>query len=105
MLARGHWIEGRQGLRDHVNSDDMDTESLHLMTTIKIIPQDESSAMGISYVAVARGARAEDGSTAGPLEHFVVIGKYHDTFVLTDDGWKIAERSFRPTFRNPLPTE
>ncbi len=104
MLARGQWNEGRQALRDHVNGDDMDTVSLHLMTTIKIIPQDDNSATGISYVAVAHGPRAEDESTAVPLDNFVVVGKYHDTFVRTDDGWKISERSFRPTFSNP-PTD
>jgi len=104
MLARGQWNEGRQALRDHVNSDDMDTVSMHLMTTIKIIPQDESSATGISYVAVAHKPKGEDESAPVPLDNFVVVGKYHDTFVLTDDGWKISERSFRPTFRNP-PTD
>ena len=101
LLARGEWKQGRQALRDHVNGDDMDTVSMHLMTTIKIIPQDENSAIGISYVAVAHKPKAEDESAAVPLDNFVVVGKYHDTFVLTDDGWKISERSFRPTFRNP----
>ncbi len=48
MQARGHWNEGRQALRDHVNS--------------------------------------EDESAPVLLDNFVVVGKYHDTFVLTDDG-------------------
>ena len=104
MYARGHWNEGRQALRDHVNGDDMDTVSMHLMTTIKIIPQDEISATGISYVAVAHKPKAEDESAPVPLDNFVVVGKYHDVFVLTDDGWKISERIFRPIFRNP-PTD
>jgi hypothetical protein len=101
MLVRGHWNEGRQALRDHVNGDDMDTVSMHLMTTIKIIPQDENSATGVSYVAVAHKPKAEDGSAPVPLDNFVVIGKYHDVFVRTDDGWKISERVFKPTFFNP----
>jgi hypothetical protein len=104
MLARGHWNEGRQALRDHVNGDDMDTVSMHLMTTIKIMPQDEKSATGISYAAVAHEAKAEGESAAALLDNFAVVGKYHDTFVLTNDGWKISERIFRPVFRRP-PTE
>ena len=104
MLARGQWNEGRQALRDHVNGDDMETVSMHLMTTIKIMPQDEKSATGISYAAVAHEPKAEGESAAALLDNFAVVGKYHDTFVLTDDGWKISERIFRPVFRRP-PTE
>jgi hypothetical protein len=104
MQARGQWNEGRQALRDHVNNDDMDTVSMHLMTTIKIMPQDEKSATGISYAAVAHEPKGEDESAPVLLDNFVVVGKYHDTFVLTDDGWKISERIFRPVFRRP-PTE
>jgi hypothetical protein len=101
MLARGHWNEGRQALLDHVNGDDMDTVSLHLMTTIKIIPVDEDSATGVSYAAVAHESKGEDESAPVFLDNFVVVGKYHDTFVRTDDGWKISERMFKPTFRKP----
>jgi hypothetical protein len=101
MLARGHWNVGHQELRDHVNNDDMSTVSLHLITTIKIMPQDENTATGITYAAVAHEAKGEDESAPVPLEAFAVIGKYHDTFVRTDKGWKISERAFRPTFRKP----
>jgi len=101
LQVRGQWNEGRQALRDHINSDDKNTVSMHLMTTIKIFPEDENSATGVSYVAVAHEPRGADTSAPVPLDNFVVVGKYHDTFVRTDDGWKISERSFTPIFRKP----
>ena len=79
----------------------MDTVSLHLMTTIKIMPQDDKTATGVSYVAVAHEPKGENESAPVPLEAFVVVGKYFDTFRLTGKGWKISERVFKPTFRKP----
>ncbi len=101
MHVRGHWKVGHQELRDHVNSDDMNTVSMHLMTTIKIITRDEDSASGVSYVAVAHERKAEDEPAPVPLDNFVVVGKYHDTFVRTNNGWKISERVLKPIFRKP----
>ncbi len=103
MQARGKWNVGRQAMRDHVNGDDMNTVSLHLMTTIKIMPLHEKAATGVSYVAVAHEARGEDESAPVPLDAFVVVGRYFDTFRLTDKGWKISERVFKPTFRKTTP--
>ncbi len=91
MHVRGHWKVGHQELRDHVNSDDINTVSMHLMTTIKIIPRGEDSASGVSYVAVAHERKAEDEPAPVPL----------DNFVRTNNGWRISERVLKPIFRKP----
>jgi ketosteroid isomerase-like protein len=103
MLARGHWSEGRQAIRDHVNGDDMNTVSMHLITTIKIMPQDDNSATGVTYAAVAHEPKNTDPAAPTELHDFAVVGKYFDTFTRTDEGWKISERIFKPVFRKPDP--
>jgi 3-phenylpropionate/cinnamic acid dioxygenase small subunit len=48
-----------------------------------------------SYVA----AVVMRGDDKKGIEHF---GYYDDTFVATDDGWKIARRTFTPTYRRRM---
>jgi|SaaInlV_100m_DNA_5_1039725.scaffolds.fasta_scaffold07153_3 hypothetical protein len=99
LQARGVWLEGDE-IAQHVLNDDPAEVSMHLMTTIKIMPIDESSAIGVSYGAVAHEPKGQDGAAA-VLSSFVVIGQYHDKFKMTDEGWKISERAFDVIFRKP----
>jgi hypothetical protein len=32
-----------------------------------------------------------------------MVGEYHDRFVLTEDGWRIAERAVEVVFPRPKP--
>lgn len=98
MTVRGEWIGGRKALADHVLHDDPNDISMHMITSVKIIPIDENNATGVTYAAVAHGLK---GSGAATLESFDVIGKYFDKFVNTKDGWKISEREFKVIFRKP----
>jgi hypothetical protein len=70
-----------------------------MISTVKITPFDENNATGVTYAAVANEPIGE-GDTA-VLESFTVIGKYFDTFVRTDDGWKISERIFTVIYHKP----
>lgn len=67
----------------------------HLMSTIRIFPQDLDHAQGISYVTVYVAA---PGEGPRPVESFAGIGEYHDDFVRTAAGWKIQNRKYVPVF-------
>lgn len=100
MQAKGEWSIGGEELKAHVLSDDMSTESMHLITTIKIFPIDENNATGVTYFAVANEPKTDDGRPAS-LEAFRAIGQYHDKMVRTDAGWKFAERLSKAYFLKP----
>ena len=64
---------------------------------------DENNATGIHYAAIYSNTPDESHearaviSVNGP----VVIGKYNDKYVRTEEGWKISERAFKPVFNTP----
>lgn len=95
----GKWYSGRMEISHHVLEDDMSSVSMHLMTTVKIIPLDKDNATGVTYAAVAH----EPGVKGAPadLQNFQVLGEYHDKFRRTADGWKISERTFAVIFKKP----
>lgn len=100
MRARGQWNEGREGIEAHVRSDNPETITMHMITTVKIMPIDENNATGVSYFAVANELKG-DGTRPASMQSFTAVGKYLDTFVRTEDGWKIAERMDSATFLKP----
>lgn len=63
--------------------------TLHRITNIAVMPQDDVRARARSYVdAVVLGADNRDGVRA--------VGFYDDELVRTDGGWRIARRRFTP---------
>ena len=89
----GERFEGRQALKQRMLDARGGQWSVHLMSTILITPTSDKSAHGTSYVTVYMG---EPGDSPVPLTTPSGVGEYHDRFVLTDEGWKIAERRFVP---------
>jgi len=85
--------EGRDNIRARIEGLDKSGSIRHLMSTIRIEPIDELHASGVSYATIYT-ASAGSSSTEG----FAVIGEYHDSFVLTDDGWKISKRELKSVF-------
>src|SRR3546814_5298432 len=67
--------------------------SRHLITNIVVNVTGTKTAQGLCYVTLFTG------STANAVEKFgfkanatVLIGEYHDEFVLTESGWKFSQR-------------
>jgi len=85
--------EGRDNIRARIEGLDKSGTIRHLMSTIRIEPIDDLHATGVSYATIYT-------STAGSnsTEGFAIIGEYHDSFVLTDDGWRISSRELKPVF-------
>lgn len=66
----------------------------HICSNILIDVLDERRATGVSYL-LAYVQAPEDGELRLPA----VLGEYYDEFILTENGWRIANRRFQPTLR------
>lgn len=91
-VGNGSW-EGRNNIRARIEGLDKSGTIRHLMSTIRIEPIDELHASGVSYATIYT-ASAGSNSTEG----FAIIGEYHDSFTLTDDGWRISKRELKSVF-------
>jgi len=105
FFFRGNTFIGREKIRARVAAGADGPTFRHLMSTIKIFPEDADHAHGVSYVTVYTAARASSAEFVEPevkaplpVENFAGIGEYHDKFVRTPDGWKISHRSYVPVF-------
>lgn len=60
---------------------------------------DCENARGITYYTTYRHEAPDAIEGAAPLTGPDVIGEFHDTFVMTKDGWRIASRRSVPAFK------
>lgn len=96
LVIGGNPVEGRAAIQKRVEDANQASVGMHMMATGIINVLDANNATGVHYAAVF-GITPEEGAdpsapvpNAGP----VTQGKYTDKYVNTDDGWKLAERSF-----------
>lgn len=101
LSVLGNEYVGRAAIKRRLVEDAEKPVTHHHMTTIKLMPGDEKTAYGVSYVVVYSEPAA--GDLPVTTKGFLAAGEYHDTFVLTDDGWKIGRRQFRPVLVPPAP--
>ena len=87
------WV-GREEIRGRIQELRNGSTIRHLMSTMRIVPDGEDRATGVSYVTIYN---APPGVTE--VEGFLLIGEYHDEFVRTEEGWKIQTRELRPVYR------
>ena len=69
----------------------------HVVTPTEIELLDSHTAPGLTYYTIYLYGGDEEAPypLAGPF----VVGEYHETFKLTDRGWKIHRREARIVFR------
>lgn len=69
----------------------------HVVTPTEIELLDSHTATGLTYYTIYLYGGDEEAPypLAGPF----VVGEYHETFKLTDKGWKIHRREARIVFR------
>ena len=84
---------GRDQIRARIEGLDSSAKIRHLMSTIRIEPIDELHATGVSYATIYTGSAGSNS-----VEGFAVIGEYHDSFVLTENGWRISSRELKSIF-------
>lgn len=80
------WI-GRDDIRARIEGLKTGSTIRHEMSTILITPIDADHATGVSYATIWS---APAGVTS--VSNFALMGEYHDNFVRTAAGWRIAKR-------------
>ncbi len=63
----------------------------HHLSNISLRFEDDGSVRGVSYIYAWHRRSGDE-----PDQH--LWGEYHDRFVRTPDGWRIAERTLRSLF-------
>ena len=99
LEVNGDVFDGRAAIQARLENSKRAADGVntrHLMSTVRIFVKDDAHATGISYVTVYG---APKGTLPAEVEKYLAIGEYHDEFVLTPQGWKIANRRFVPLFR------
>ena len=98
LSVNGQTFVGREALRNRFKAPASQTFR-HMMSNVQITVTGESQATGVSYVLIFAGA-IDPLNPSAPIvvSNFLAMGEYHDTFELTDAGWRIASRRFVPVF-------
>jgi Tfp pilus assembly protein PilV len=98
LLLNGETFIGHSALAQRLEGPSS-LRSRHMMSNIRISVQDGAHATGVSYALIFIG-NAKSDQDLGPsqIASFTAMGEYHDDFVRTDAGWRIAKRRFVPVF-------
>lgn len=99
LTVLGETWTGRQAIHERIVAGMQGPRFRHMMSTIRIFPVDANSATGVSYVTVYT---SPPGDGPQPVNGFAGLGEYHDKFVRTEAGWRIAERTFVLVFTQPV---
>jgi len=94
-----NFVSGKTAILAAFKSRPQDKITRHLITNIIVDVTGANTARGICYVTLF------NGSTNNPAEKFgfkanpaILIGEYHDEFVLTESGWRFSQRGGRLIF-------
>ncbi len=100
IVLFGETYKGREVLKKRIEASDPNVVTIHMMGPGQINVVDNNTATGVQYVVVYRGIKGESHKEGSPLPitNLMVVGKYHDRYVNTDDGWKFSERRFEAVF-------
>jgi hypothetical protein len=98
----GNVVKGRDALHGWLKGRPRDVVTRHICTNISIKVINKKEASGITYFTFYRGAKDGEPSVL-PLHGPDIVGEYLDRFLLTDDGWRIAERAVAFAFQKSNP--
>jgi hypothetical protein len=76
----------------------------HLCTNVTIDVVDADEARGLTYWVNYRGRLGHDEALPVPSGPPAFAGEYHDRFIRTADGWRIAHRKANVAFANQRPS-
>jgi len=92
-------MRGRDQVRKGfaMRQSDLKRMSRHVCNNLLIDVLDEDHAEGTVYLTLYRHD-GEEGRRFSPLDQPELVGEYRDSFVRTDDGWRIARRRIEASF-------
>lgn len=88
---------GREAIRARIAAGAGGPVFRHMMSTVFVEPTGAGRARGVSYVAVYAAA----GELPITNTNYLALGEYHDAFVATPQGCRIAQRDFVSVFTSP----
>lgn len=92
-IAPDAFIVGRADILASFEARPADRVGRHLITNVVIDVQDPERATGFCYVTLYSGNIAQKAEKFGlQAQASQFIGEYADQFILTQQGWKFAER-------------
>lgn len=102
-------LEGPEEIRAFLERRPATRVTRHVCTNVLITVEDASRATGLTYFMLFDGDRdaaGKGGQSAAPLDMEPLemelprtVGEYHDIFLKTPDGWRIAQRRSVAVFR------
>ena len=87
----GEVLRGRGGILRAMQARPAGIDTRHICTNIRIDPVSPREAAGIACLLLFRGPAATATQPA-------LVAEFHDHYVATPQGWKIASRVARPVF-------
>ncbi len=89
-------LVGREAIRDALAARPAGRLTRHLCTNIEVDVIDAEHARGFCYLLLYAGDASQPESPAGrPADDVQRVGEYRDTFVRTQEGWRISRREGR----------
>lgn len=92
LTVNGQSFQGRAAIFERIAGQSNAPLTAHMMSTIRIFPESGQRATGVSYATVY--VVPKQGDTPVTADGFTAVGEYHDEFVRTPAGWRIAKRNF-----------
>lgn len=101
LELRGKSIEGKTEIEKFLIARSRERVTRHFFSTPAIASDDEGYAKGVLYFLLHEAKKGEDeGQGVYPMRMPSAVGEYHDTFTMTQDGWRIASRRIVSVFRS-----
>jgi hypothetical protein len=103
FAAGGLHLVGREEIRRVFTEREQVRElrTRHLCTNLHVEVVDEVTATGVVYLTLFRRRGSADWSVPVPTTVPALVGSYHDDYVRTGDGWRIASRRQQVVFVDP----
>lgn len=100
LILYGTAYTGRDVIAEKVRSAGTGAIRMHVISTSHIEVIDEKTARGVHYATVYSATKPENYNPEEriPVANFRTMGKYHDKYVLTNEGWKFSERRLEALF-------
>jgi hypothetical protein len=98
---QGTVYRGRDAIQRLFEARPADVLIRHLCTNIRITIRSDNEAVGDCYAVFYKGRGGPDVQLP-VIPSAAAVTEYHDTYVRTQDGWRIQERRTRPIFSPSL---
>lgn len=101
LALRGKEIEGKADIGKFLAARPRERVTRHLFSSPAINPIDDNTATGVLYFLLHEAKQGEDAEQGFyPMQLPSAVGEYHDRFILTPKGWRIASRQIVAVFRS-----